>query len=255
MTVTANNFFDVVRKRPQDFLIIHYSTESLYDEGLQGLSPRITSIVVMHYEGGQTISFSIHTTAERLGVDKSRVTVEYDKIERQMISEFYDFVRGAKDKYWVHWQMKSVKFGFEHLEHRYNYLTKQKAPIIPVASRIGLVDALRARYGDDFAPHPQMREFMKLQGQLPRSFKMGDEESACFGRQEFVTMNASTISKVQFFAYAITLALRGKLRTAGKSYVIFVDRLLENRYARLLTFTASVCGFLYLLLRTFGAVG
>jgi hypothetical protein len=81
---------------------------------------------------------------------------------------------------------------------------------------------------------------------------MGDEESACFGRKEFVTMNASTISKVQFFAYAIALALKGKLRTAGKSYVVFVDRLLENRYARLFAFAASICGFLYLIVRVLG---
>ena len=81
---------------------------------------------------------------------------------------------------------------------------------------------------------------------------MGDEESACFGRMEFVAMNASTISKVQFFAYAITLAVKGKLKTVGKSYILFVDRLLENRYARLLAFTASMCGFIYLLLRVFG---
>ncbi len=113
--------------------------------------------------------------------------------------------------------MKSLTFGFEHLEHRYTYLTKNIPTPIPVENRINLVDCLRHKYGDDFAPHPQMKSFILLQGELPRSFLMGEEESACFGRMEFIKMNASTISKVQFFAYAISLALKGKLKTAGSS--------------------------------------
>jgi hypothetical protein len=252
MAVDQKNFFQSIKKRPNDFLIIHYSTESLYDEGLQGLSPRITSIVVMHFDGGQTNSFAIHTAAEQLGIPKDDVATRYDEIESHLLKDFYNFVKTARDKYWVHWQMKSVKFGFEHIEHRFKYLTKETPQPIPVENRISLVDCLRQRYGDDFAPHPQMREFMLLQGELPRSFLMGDEESASFGRKEFVTMNASTISKVQFFAYAIALALKGKLRTAGRSYVLFVDRLLENRYARLFAFTASACGFIYLIARVSG---
>jgi hypothetical protein len=71
--IDHKTFFEGVKKRPEDFLVIHYSTESLYDEGLQGLSPRITSIVVTHLDGGQTSSFSIHTAAEQLGVAKDQV--------------------------------------------------------------------------------------------------------------------------------------------------------------------------------------
>jgi hypothetical protein len=45
-------------------------------------------------------------------------------------------------------------------------------------------------------------------------------------------------------AIAPSLALKGKLKTAGSSFVIFIDRLLENRYARLLAFTASMWSFI-----------
>jgi hypothetical protein len=252
--VDQKNFFEQIKKQPASFLIIHYSSENLYDEGLQGLSPRITSIVVMHYDAGQIRSFSLHTIAEQLNIPKDQVAANYDAIESRLLSDFYGFVKSTKDKCWVHWQMKSLTFGFEHLEHRYTYLTKNIPTPIPVENRINLVDCLRHKYGDDFAPHPQMKSFILLQGELPRSFLMGEEESACFGRMEFIKMNASTISKVQFFAYAISLALKGKLKTAGSSFVLFVDRLLENRYARLLAFTASMCGFFYLLSRVSGLV-
>ncbi len=55
--VDQKNFFEQIKKQPASFLIIHYSSENLYDEGLQGLSPRITSIVVKHYDAGQIRSF------------------------------------------------------------------------------------------------------------------------------------------------------------------------------------------------------
>jgi hypothetical protein len=173
LVIDHKNFFESIKNRPEAFLVIHYSTESLYDEGLEGLSPRITSIVVMHFDGGQTISFAIHTAAEQLGIAKDQVTARHDEIESHLLRDFYNFVKAARDKYWVHWQMKSVKFGFEHIEHRYKYLTKETPQPIPVENRISLVDCLRHRYGDEFAPHPQMRELMLLQGELPRRFLMG----------------------------------------------------------------------------------
>src|SRR5271154_2421727 len=46
MPVHTNNFFTNVTKHPERFYIIHYSSQSLYDEGVDGLSPRITSIRV-----------------------------------------------------------------------------------------------------------------------------------------------------------------------------------------------------------------
>jgi hypothetical protein len=100
MAVDQKNFFQSIKKRPNDFLIIHYSTESLYDEGLQGLSLRITSIVVMHFDGGQTNSFAIHTAAEQLGIPKDDVATRYDEIESHLLKDFYNFVKTARDKYW-----------------------------------------------------------------------------------------------------------------------------------------------------------
>jgi len=55
-------------------------------------------------------------------------------------------------------------------------------------------------------------------------------------------VNASTISKVQFFRHAIELALSGKLHTAGHSILNKVDKLLESRLARLMALTGTVVG-------------
>lgn len=56
MRLTGRHFFDSVVKNPNQFFIIHYSSQSLYDAGREGMSPRITSIAVMHFATSQTTS-------------------------------------------------------------------------------------------------------------------------------------------------------------------------------------------------------
>ena len=113
------NFFTEVGRHADRIYIIHYSSQSLFDAEANGLSPRITSIVVRHYQTGQTVSFATHTVAEYPEIPRDQVEVRYDDIERELLIQFYSFARDRREKYWVHWNMRNVVFGFEHLEHRY----------------------------------------------------------------------------------------------------------------------------------------
>ena len=73
-------------------------------------------------------------------------------------------------------------------------------------------------------------------------------------------MNASTISKVQFFRHAVELALKRKLRTAGKTLAYRVDWLLESRGARMWALVGTTLGIVLgiytaiILFRTYWAV-
>lgn len=81
--------------------VIHYSCESFYDRP-EGASPRITSIAIRNLDTGQTSSFSIHQVAERNGVAPREIADNYDKLERQMLDEFYAHIgqyRGSS--YWT----------------------------------------------------------------------------------------------------------------------------------------------------------
>jgi hypothetical protein len=231
--VDAKNFFKELRKAPDTFLVIHYSSQGLYDEGIDGLSPRITSIVVRHYSTRQTLSFTIHAVAEDLGIPKEEVEHRYDEVEREVLKQFYAFSRNNVGKTWVHWQMKNLVFGFEHLEHRYRMLSREEPHRIPIEARVNIVDILRERYGEDFAPDPRMKNLMLLNGPIDRRFLSGEDEAAAFKNQEFIRMNTSTISKVEFFWWVIEQARRGKLHTAGNRLINRVDRLLESRWSRL----------------------
>jgi len=155
MPVDVNNFFKDVKKHPDRFYIIHYSSQSLYDEGVDGLSPRITSIVVMHYSTRQTVSFALNAVAETLDISREQVERRNDEIELALLERFFAFLRDRHEKYWIHWNMRNLTFGFEHLEHRYRSLSKKEPPSVPVEVRLNLNDMLSQRYGSDYANDPR----------------------------------------------------------------------------------------------------
>jgi hypothetical protein len=239
---SAQTFFKDVKASPERFYIIHYSSQSLYDAEAGAHSPRITSIVVRHYVTGQTVSFATHTTAEYFGIPPDEVEGRYNDVERELLTKFYEFVRDRRVQYWIHWNMRSVVFGFEHLEHRYRLLTGHDAPSIPVEVRINLSDVLKNRYGADYAPHPQMPKLMALNGGPPQGVMSGKEEAAAFETRDFIRMNASTIAKVGWFSHVLTLARQGQLKTAGSGILNALDRMLETRQARIILAICAIVG-------------
>lgn len=242
MTVDSNNFFQSVKKHPDRFYIIHYSSQSLYDEGVDGFSPRITSIAVMHYATRQTVSFALHAVAESLNISKDEVESQYNAIESQLLERFFIFLRDRREKYWVHWNMRNLTFGFEHLEHRYRSLCKVEPPSVPVEVRLNLNDILRNHYGSDYASDPKMKTLMLLNGELDRRFLEGSQEAAAFLTKDFIRMHSSTICKVEFFRHVISLAIKGRLHTTGNGVLVHIDRLLEGRTARAIAFVSAVAG-------------
>jgi hypothetical protein len=84
--VDARSFFKAIRRNPAQYFIIHYSCEMLFDEDLEGHSPRITSIVVMHYSTSQTQSFAFHLSADLLNIRKGEVDNHLDDIEMDLLS-------------------------------------------------------------------------------------------------------------------------------------------------------------------------
>jgi hypothetical protein len=241
MKVDTSNFFQIIKKSPEQFYVIHYSSQSLFDEGTDGLSPRITSIVVMHYATRQTVSFAVHTIAELPNIAKDDVASRYDDIEKEMLAQFFNFLRDRLDRYWIHWNMRNITFGFEHLEHRSRYLGNPNPPILNVEHRLNLNDIFKEKYGD-YAAHPRMKNLVLLNGTLPPAFLDGAQEAAAFNAREFIRMQSSTICKVEFFRHAIILAERGKLRTASKGLGVWIDRLLESRTAKVALLAAAIVG-------------
>ena len=240
MTISSSReFFSQIRKNPENFYIVHYSCQSLNDDN-EGLSPRITSIGVTHFATEQTVSFSTHAIAEEMGISREDVQGQFDRVEEKLLRDFYGFVRDRRDKFWIHWNMRNLTYGFEHLEHRYRALGGTDAAVIPVERRINLNDMLARRYGSGYAAHPKMKNLMELNGGVHRHFLTGAEELQAFKNNEFIRMHNSTLCKLGFFHSAIRKALAGKLKTASRGFGIMLDRIFESRWAKFIGLTSSV---------------
>ncbi|NWD64008.1 hypothetical protein [Pseudomonas sp. IPO3774] len=242
MSITDSGaFIREVKKAPQIFYTIHYSCQSLYDDN-EGLSPRITSIAITHYATGQAVSFSTHSIAEELRIGREDVLGNFDAVELQLLTGFYQFVRDRRDKYWVHWNMRNLTYGFEHLEHRYRALGGRDASVIPVERRLNLNDLLADRYGSGYANHPKMKSLMELNGGIPRHFLEGKEEIQAFENKEFIRMHNSTLSKVGFLNSTIRKMVTGKLRTASRGFGVALDRIFEGRSAKAIALVGALIG-------------
>ena len=98
--------------------VIHYSCESFYDRP-NGRSPRITSIAVLDLSTDQVTSFSIHLVAERERVEFVDIPNEYDRLELEMLQEFFAHLKSYRDRKYMHWNMRDVGYGFEAIQHRF----------------------------------------------------------------------------------------------------------------------------------------
>ena len=235
-----------IKKKPENFFIIHYSCQSLYDDN-EGLLPRITSIAVIHFTTGQAVSFSTHAVAEELKIDRDEVRGRFDEIELKLLSNFYKFIRDKRDRFWVHWNMRNLTYGFEHIEHRYQVLGGSDAPVVPIEHRINLNDYLADRYGSRYAAHPKMKSLMELNGGPNRHFLTGEEEVNAFNSNEFIRMHNSTLCKAEFFKFVMKRLVDGRLRTKSKNIGVKLDRLFESRLAKGVGFVGACVGLIAII--------
>jgi hypothetical protein len=171
-----------LRRNETNLYAIHYSCQSLGD-GNEGLSPRITSIAVLHLESDSMHSFSIHLVAERERIPKEQIEARYDELEGQMLNQFYAFVQARQDAYWLHWNMSNINYGFEAIAHRHEVLNRRNPPQIPDSKRFNLSSLIAGIYGNRYVDDPKMLKLMEINGGRHRDFLTGAEEAEAFAKQ------------------------------------------------------------------------
>jgi len=192
-------------------VVIHYSCESFYGRENNPRSPRVTSIAIRNLASGQTRSFSIHLLAERHGLLDS-IEDHFDRLEREMLDEFYQAVREKQHCRWVHWNMRDANFGFEALDNRMRALGGIPAPV-PEDHRVDLSRLLIDIYGHGYIGHPRIEKLMQLNKVVARDFLNGQEEADAFDRREFIRLHQSTLRKVDVLANFAGKAQFNSLRT------------------------------------------
>lgn len=224
-----------LRERLDTVFIVHYSCQPL-DDSNESYSPRITSIAVHDLESNTTHSFSIHLEAEVSHVSKGEIEGRYDKLEKAMISNFYDFVSKHINHCWVHWNMRNINFGFEQISHRYKVLgaISSDIPMILGNKRFNLSDMILDFYGEDCISHPRMGKLMQMNGGEPRGFLSGENEAKAFNDKEYVKLHQSTLCKVGWFQKMLLLLLDRKIKTERSNWHIKAHAFCDSIWLKIL---------------------
>jgi hypothetical protein len=200
-----------LQRHEENSFIVHYSCESFYERP-DGSSPRITSLAVRNLGTEQTRSFSIHQVAERNGIPLSHITSHYDKLEKQMLDEFFEFVRQHQSDRWAHWNMRDAKFGFPAIEHRHQVLGGIPFQLDDTR-KYNLASILIDLYGVGYVKNPRLPNLMKLNKVSERDFLDGGDEAKAFVDGEFVKLHQSTLRKVDNIANLYERTVNGTLKT------------------------------------------
>lgn len=199
--------------------IIHYSCESFYDR-TDGSSPRITSLAVRNLESGQTASFSIHQIAEREQVPREKIEEQYNRLERQMLEDFYRCIGERRDFKWLHWNMRDINYGFPALAHRLRVLGGQ--PIeIHESQLYDFARLLVAMYGPAYVGHPRLTSLMKLNAVSDKDFLTGEQEADAFVSKDYVKLHQSTLRKVDVISNLFFRLTAGTLKTTASKAEIY----------------------------------
>ncbi len=233
----------------EQVIVIHYSCETFYDRP-DGSSPRITSIAVRNLATGQTTSFSIHQMAERNMVDRDEIELNYDCLEKSMLDDFYEYVQSHLSHYWLHWNMRNMKYGFPAIAHRYRVLNGN--PIeIHESKLVDLARLVPAIYGVGYIEHPRMQKLVEKNNITNRDFLSGAEEAIAFTNKEYVKLHQSTLRKVDILASIIELIDNDALKTNATwkdkygSYAEALGEFLkENWLISIIVFIGTIIGII-----------
>lgn len=196
---------------PESVLVVHYSCESFYERP-EGRTPRVTSIAVRNLGSGQTYSFSIHKVAEQKAIAFNDIPAQYDRLEKAMLDEYFEFIRPHQHFTWVHWNMRDVNYGFQAIEHRYRVLGGE--PIeIQEDRKFDLARELIAIFGVGYIGHPRLENLVKKNKITDRDFLTGAEEAAAFDNRDYVRLHQSTLRKVDIMSNVAERAADRSLKT------------------------------------------
>lgn len=215
----AKELLKDVGENPSDYLIIHYSCESFFNLP-QGNTPRITSIAVRYVRNAQTHSFSIHKIAELKGITPNNINQHYNTLEKEMLDEYFDFVRNHPDHKWIHINMRNVNFGFEAINHRYRVLGGTPTPINDNL-KVDLARILVDTYGRQYSPHPRFESLYRLNKITMTSFLNGEQEADAFNNGDYVALHQSTLRKVDNMHNVLSLAIENDLKTKSNIFQIY----------------------------------
>lgn len=212
----ARKSFEDLDRRRDMYIVLHYSCESFYDIK-DGRTPRVTSIAARNFTTGQTSSFSIHKSAEQLGVPFAEINQRYDELEKHMLDEYFDFVKSRHGYSFIHWNMRDINYGFQAIEHRYKVLGGDPFTVDD-SRKFDLARELINQFGPGYVPHGasgRLHSLMELNHVTARDALTGQQEADAFDAGEYVKLHQSTLRKVDVMSNILERVLDGSVKTTA----------------------------------------
>ena len=209
---------DVLKKLGDNkhiYSTIYYSCQDT------GLLPRITSIAVCDVSTWQSKSFSIHISAELLRITPADIPEHYDKIEGEMLRDYFEYLRTSEKIIFVHWDS-----GFQAIEQRGELLCPDAVYKLIDERKIDLSQLFVKFYGQKYIGHPQFKSLVELNYPLSRNFMDEKEEEIAFKNGDYVKLHQSTSVKVTSIPKLLGFAIDGDLKTNAtwrSTYGLSVD--------------------------------
>lgn len=208
---------DKLRKDKNKTLIIHYSCESFFN--LEGRTPRVTSICVKNRQSGETKAFSIHLQAQFNHIDLNNTTKEeIDRLEKDMLTDFGEYVKNHSTYNWVHWNMRNASYGFEAISNR-SRIVGYDSIRIDDDLKFDLPDILGLIYTYKFVEHQpngQLLNIAKLNAVSDRDALTGKEEADAFEQKDYLKLHMSTMRKVEMIDRILLELLKNTIKIKSK---------------------------------------
>lgn len=233
-----------IGNQAKNFYVIHYSCESFY--GREGAtSPRITSIAIKNLDSGQTHSYSIALVAEENHAENMDMS-KLDEFEKKMLDDFFEFIDKHQGVKWLHWNMRSVDFGFQAIEHRYRVLGGQPY-VVDDVDKYDLSSILIQIYGKKYISHPRLQNLIERNKISKLNFLTGEEEASAFVKHQYFSLHQSTLRKVDILRNIFFLARARKLKTDMPWWkfpecTYWIEYIKNHWLMTILIFIASVVG-------------
>lgn len=206
---------DELIKHRSKILVIHYSCESFIN--VIGRSPRITCIAVRIYDTNETKIFSLHVTGQIKQKDFNNISeAEFDHVEKDMLSDFFKFVKKYNTHKWVHWNMRNSSYGFEAIANRYRILGGHPSEIesqfkfdLPFI----LGNLYTFKYEKDEKPKKGKLLNLAIRNNIStREALQGADEADAFDNKDFLKLQMSTIRKVEMIDRILDHVILNKLK-------------------------------------------
>lgn len=222
---------------------IHYSCETFYDKAT---SPRITTIALRNTSSGQTKSFSIYSKSEVSKISGEEIENCYDDLEKDMLGDFYKFIKYNNSCFWLHWNMRNETYGFQAIEHRYKVLGGE--PIeVPDCNKRDLSRMIKDIYGSSYIQgDPKFIKLIEKNNYSRKDVLTGAEEAQAFVNHKYLDLQHSTLKKVDYFCYILDEIKNKTLKTDAKWYhrltsmKAFLEIIKENLIYSLLVIIGTV---------------